>query len=96
MVGRLTLWERVSLGRRPGEGMRGGTSPGREDGTLGTAAAFEHAIPWRCDAGHSALRGISVRRAMVCEPEHCSLILSRFLALFKERWFDVDSSPLAT
>jgi hypothetical protein len=50
-------------------------------GISGTTATFEHAVPHRRDAGHGALRGISVRRAGVCGIEHCSLTLSGFLAL---------------
>jgi len=57
----------------------GGTLPRREgEETSGTTTTFDH-VGWRrCDASHSTLRDIAVRRALVDEIQHCAPILSSF------------------
>jgi hypothetical protein len=66
-------WPYVIVGVSQG-GVRGGGGhlPGREEETSGTTATFEHTVPRRRDAGHCALRGISVVGAGASEIQHCA------------------------
>jgi hypothetical protein len=66
-------------GRRPGRA--GGASPDAVGGTSETTATFEHAVPCRRHARHGTLSCTSAQRALGHEHEHCSLSLSRLLAL---------------